>query len=140
MNLLFVRTNIGENINRINDFPVHLSLFSSSCLYNLTESHSIQGVDWPGDFNFDGGSSGCVIHQGEFSKSISMFISLKILAFSINNFIAIILSWFNDKECIPICTFFNDGLTFNGDFFFHGTNQGVFISIINVLKKNWVSD
>lgn len=140
MNLLFIRTNIGENINWFNDFHVHLSLFGGSSLNDLTECHSIQRIYWPRDLNFDSGSSGSIIHQWKFSKCITMFISFKILAFSINNLIAIVLSWFYDKKRISIFTFFNNGLIFDCDFFFHGTNQGVFIFVINVLEKNWVSD
>ena len=133
-------TDISENFDRVDHFPVKLSLLGCGVLYDLTESDSVQWVKFSWSFDLDGSSSGGIVHQGQLTESVTVLVSFQELIFTVDNLPTFILTWLDNEKSVTVFSFINDGFIFLCDFFLHGADEGFFVLVVNVLEKDGVAN
>ena len=138
--VLVVGTQGGEKIDWVKNVFEKISFFGCSFLDNLIEGNSVKSVHLSRSFAGDTCSSWSIVHEGKFSKSLSMFIAFQVGLVSFNNLWAVILSTLNNEKFISIFSLFDHSLTALEFFFWHGLDESFFIFPVEILEKDGVSD
>lgn len=120
--LLFLCTDISKNVNRIDNFPEKLSLLGSCVFDHLAECYSVQTIKSSWRSYFYCSSSWSVIHQSQFTESVTVLVNLKEFVLTIDDFPALVFTRLNDEKGVSVLAFLDDCLIFSCLSFFHGVD------------------
>lgn len=135
--VFFVGVSDGfKEIPIFKEFFIFFSFFHAGISDNMVEGLSIKSPELAVAFRSDGGSSGCVIEESEFSEIFTWLIGFEIFGLWLIRvlFEAIKFTRFYDVEFISFFSLIND--PFSGAEFslFHGGHDDLLFLLIKIAK------
>lgn len=96
----------------------------------MIEGGSVETEQLARSLTLDGGSSGGIVHESQFSEEVTSLVGLEVGLFSIDDLEAIVLTLVDDVESVSLFSLGDDGLAGLGVDFFHGIDDDSEIFLI----------
>lgn len=139
-NLLVQSVHGREDVDGLDYSFEELTLFQGGFFDHLAEDSSVEFVKFAGGAAGDAGSSRGVVHEGQLSEGLPMFVGLKVGLLLVDELSALELPSLNNEQLLAVLALLNHGLTLSVLLLRHAFDERLLVLPIQVLEEDGVAD